>query len=94
MQELISYRLNIEETRQYIRADSLAFLPLEDLHGMLGEEAPTFCDACLSGTYPVPPTNVEVAPKMLTGGRLLDEAHREADAGEVQKGAANVPIPV
>ena len=94
MQELISYRLNIEETRQYIKADSLAFLPLEDLHGMLGEEAPTFCDACLSGTYPVPPAHLEVAPNKLTGGRLLQEARREAENGEVQKGVTNVPIPV
>jgi amidophosphoribosyltransferase len=52
--ELISNRLNIEETRKFIGADSLAFLPLERLKGVLGEEAPTFCDACFSNDYPIP----------------------------------------
>lgn len=52
-QELISYRLNVEDTRKAIDADSLAFLPLARLRSMLGDEAPTFCDACFSGNYPV-----------------------------------------
>ncbi|KAJ7249813.1 hypothetical protein O6H91_03G063000 [Diphasiastrum complanatum] len=47
-EELLSYRLNVEESREFIGADSLAFLPLERLRSMLGEEAPTFCDACFS----------------------------------------------
>eukprot|EP00897_Mesotaenium_endlicherianum_P003460 jgi/Mesen1/3141/ME000184S02201 len=71
-EELISYRLSVEETRKYIGADSLAFLPLTSLHGLLGEEAPTFCDACFSGTYPIPPHTPQV-PAALTGGRLLEE---------------------
>eukprot|EP00249_Psilotum_nudum_P016630 c25918_g1_i2 orf=400-2235(-) len=54
-EELISHRLSIEDTRKYIGADSLAFLPLERLKEMLGDEAPTFCDACFSGAYPVLP---------------------------------------
>eukprot|EP00246_Nothoceros_aenigmaticus_P001437 TRINITY_DN11945_c0_g1_i1.p2 TRINITY_DN11945_c0_g1~~TRINITY_DN11945_c0_g1_i1.p2 ORF type:complete len:128 (+),score=19.50 TRINITY_DN11945_c0_g1_i1:999-1382(+) len=52
-EELISYRLNVEDTRKEINADSLAFLPLKRLRSMLAEEAPTFCDACFSGDYPV-----------------------------------------
>ncbi|KAI5081239.1 hypothetical protein GOP47_0004422 [Adiantum capillus-veneris] len=57
--ELISNRLSIEETRKFIGADSLAFLPLERLRQVLGEEAPTFCDACFSGDYPVPPEHMK-----------------------------------
>lgn len=53
--ELISNKLNIEETRKFIGADSLAYLPLERLRLALGDEAPTFCDACFSGAYPIPP---------------------------------------
>ncbi|KAH9320909.1 hypothetical protein KI387_015548 [Taxus chinensis] len=53
-EELISNRLGVEETREFIGADSLAFLPLERLRGLLGEEAPSFCDACFSGHYAVP----------------------------------------
>uniref|UniRef100_A0A0C9S8D6 Amidophosphoribosyltransferase n=2 Tax=Wollemia nobilis TaxID=56998 RepID=A0A0C9S8D6_9CONI len=52
--ELISNRLSVEDTRNFIGADSLAFLPLEKLRDLLAEEAPTFCDACFSGNYAVP----------------------------------------
>lgn len=51
-------RLDLEDTRKAIGADSLAFLPLERLRGMLEHEAPTFCDACFSGAYPVPPRDL------------------------------------
>lgn len=73
-EELISFRLSIEETRAFIGADSLAFLPLSSLHGMLGAAAPTFCDACFSGAYPVPPRGKDGPSRpLLTGGRLLEE---------------------
>lgn len=54
-EELISFKLSVEETRQFIGADSLAYLPLDRLHKLLGPEADTFCDACFSGAYPIPP---------------------------------------
>jgi amidophosphoribosyltransferase len=57
-EELISHRLNVEETRKVLGAESLAFLPLERLRGMLGDEAPKFCDACFSGAYAVPPRDL------------------------------------
>lgn len=57
-EELISHRLSIEQTRKFIGADSLAFLPLTRLRGMLGEDAPSFCDACFSGVYAVPPRDL------------------------------------
>ncbi|CAM6020443.1 unnamed protein product [Sphagnum balticum] len=57
-EELISHRMGVEEIRKVIDADSLAFLPLEKLRGMLQDEAPTFCDACFSGDYPVPPSDL------------------------------------
>ncbi|KAH7430111.1 hypothetical protein KP509_09G084400 [Ceratopteris richardii] len=57
-EELISFKMSVEQTRQFIGADSLAFLPLERLRGMLGSDAPTFCDACFSGSYAVPPTDL------------------------------------
>lgn len=56
-EELISYNMSIEETRKFIGADSLAFLPLERLRSMLGQDAPNFCDACFSGAYAVPPSD-------------------------------------
>ncbi|GAB0490758.1 hypothetical protein MMPV_001996 [Pyropia vietnamensis] len=54
-ESLISFRNDVEATREYIGADSLGFLPLDGLHHFLGEEADTFCDACFSGQYPVLP---------------------------------------
>lgn len=48
-----------EEIRKYIDADSLAFLPLDQLHLFLGEEASSFCDACFSGNYPILPIPTE-----------------------------------
>lgn len=52
---LISSRMDVDEICEYVGADSLAFLPLTEMHGFLGDEAPTFCDACFSGNYPVAP---------------------------------------
>eukprot|EP00252_Welwitschia_mirabilis_P014306 TRINITY_DN31475_c0_g1_i1.p1 TRINITY_DN31475_c0_g1~~TRINITY_DN31475_c0_g1_i1.p1 ORF type:complete len:556 (-),score=40.34 TRINITY_DN31475_c0_g1_i1:91-1758(-) len=59
-EELISNRLSVEDTRKFLGADSLAFMPLEMLRGFLGSEAPTFCDACFSGNYAVLPREEKV----------------------------------
>ncbi|XP_072964142.1 amidophosphoribosyltransferase, chloroplastic-like [Typha angustifolia] len=58
--ELISNRMNTEGVRREIGSDSLAFLSLDKLRGLLGDEAPTFCDACFSREYPVPLREPEV----------------------------------
>ena len=59
-EELISNRMDVEGVRRALGCDSLAFLSLDSLRGLLGDEAPTFCDACFSGNYPVPPKESEV----------------------------------
>ncbi|KAJ6808378.1 amidophosphoribosyltransferase, chloroplastic-like [Iris pallida] len=59
-EELISNRMDVEGLRKEIGCDSLAFLSLESLRRLLGDEAPTFCDACFSRNYPVPPIENEV----------------------------------
>lgn len=56
-ENLISHRMSDDDACAYIGADSLAFLPLEQLHEFLGDEARTFCDACFSGNYPVHPVS-------------------------------------
>lgn len=79
-------RLNIEDTRKAIGADSLAFLPLERLRGMLEHEAPTFCDACFSGAYPVPPRDLtKDKEEKLKPAHILEEGYEgkiEATAEE------------
>lgn len=55
-EELISNRMSVEEIREYIGSDSLAFLPIESLNKMLGSDSKSYCYACFSGNYPVEPT--------------------------------------
>ncbi|GLT30669.1 hypothetical protein SLA2020_054600 [Shorea laevis] len=59
-EELISNRMSVEEIREFIGCDSLAFLPFDSLKKMLGSESPNFCYACFSGKYPVMPREVKV----------------------------------
>ncbi|XP_073286374.1 amidophosphoribosyltransferase, chloroplastic-like [Primulina huaijiensis] len=66
--ELISNRMSVEEIREYIGSDSLAFLPFDSLTSLLGDDSPNFCYACFSGKYPVEPTG-----KVKRVGDFLDD---------------------
>ncbi|KAM1686590.1 hypothetical protein ACFX2K_034669 [Malus domestica] len=59
-EELISNRMSVEEIREFIGSDSLAFLPIGKLEKMLGSQSPNFCYACFSGKYPVEPREIKV----------------------------------
>jgi amidophosphoribosyltransferase len=61
-EELIAAHLGVEDIRRYLGADSLAYLSLEALEEATGARAAGFCDACLTGRYPV-----EVPVKLVTG---------------------------
>jgi amidophosphoribosyltransferase len=66
-EELLAHRMDVEEMRRYINADSLAFISMDGLYRAMGEpkrddKAPRYCDACFSGAYPIDLTDV-------TGGR-------------------------
>ncbi|KAM7470843.1 hypothetical protein LguiA_009026 [Lonicera macranthoides] len=67
-EELISNRMNVEEIREFIGADSLAFLPIDSLEKMLGSDSNNFCYACFSGRYPVLPSG-----KVKRVGNFLDD---------------------
>ncbi|GAA0185292.1 transferase [Lithospermum erythrorhizon] len=54
-EELISNRMSVDEIKEFIGSDSLAFLPQDSLEKMLGNDNSKFCYACFSGNYPVPP---------------------------------------
>uniref|UniRef100_A0A0D9V8F2 Amidophosphoribosyltransferase n=1 Tax=Leersia perrieri TaxID=77586 RepID=A0A0D9V8F2_9ORYZ len=64
--ELISNRMDLEGVRRTIGCDSLAFLSLDKLHSIYGDEAPEFCDACFSRNYPVLPTVPEPVPELVS----------------------------
>jgi amidophosphoribosyltransferase len=51
--ELIAARKSVEEIREYIGADSLAYLSLDGLGRALDVPADDFCFACFTGDYPV-----------------------------------------
>jgi amidophosphoribosyltransferase len=54
--------MSVEQMRDYINADSLAFISIEGLYRALGDEreaaAPQRCDACFTGAYPTTLTDV------------------------------------
>jgi amidophosphoribosyltransferase len=58
--QLIAANKSVEEIRQYIRADSLAYLSLEGLKKACGEgEKTSYCSACYTGKYPTSIVDVE-----------------------------------
>jgi amidophosphoribosyltransferase len=61
-EKLLAAQHDVEGMRQYIKADSLAFISIDGLYRALGEagrntEQPQRCDACFSGEYPTPLTD-------------------------------------
>jgi amidophosphoribosyltransferase len=58
--QLIAANKSVDEIRQYIRADSLAYLSLEGLKKACGEgERTSYCTACYTGNYPTSIVDVE-----------------------------------
>ena len=71
--KLLAARMDIAEMTQFIVADSLAFVSIDGLYRAVGETGrnnacPQHCDACFTGQYPTP---------------LTDMAEREADIGQL-----------
>jgi amidophosphoribosyltransferase len=58
--QLIAANKSVDEIREYIRADSLAYLSLEGLKKACGEgEKISYCSACYTGKYPTSIVDVE-----------------------------------
>ena len=58
--QLIAANKSVEEIRDYIGADSLAYLSLEGLKKAAGEGEKThYCSACYTGQYPLNCVDVE-----------------------------------
>ena len=62
--KLLAAQMDVDAMREYIQADSLAFITIEGLYRALGEErnahAPQRCDACFTGAYPTVLTDYPV----------------------------------
>lgn len=52
--ELIASKLEIEEIRRHVGADSLAYLTIEGLMRAVEQPRDSFCTACFTGEYPMP----------------------------------------
>ena len=85
--ELLAANLTVDEIREYLGVDTLAYLELDRLVAATGAVGAGFCDACLTGEYPVAvPVNLhkgvleqgdEVTETRVAAPRLLDdEDHR------------------
>jgi amidophosphoribosyltransferase len=62
--KLLAAQMNVAEMRDYINADSLAFVSIDGLYRALGEDLrdeaqPQLCDACFTGDYPTRLTDHE-----------------------------------
>ncbi|HEX2257748.1 MAG TPA: amidophosphoribosyltransferase [Afifellaceae bacterium] len=62
--KLLASRMSVEEMRDFIRVDSLAFISVDGLYRAVGEKgrdplAPQYCDACFTGAYPTRLTDQE-----------------------------------
>jgi amidophosphoribosyltransferase len=58
--QLIAANKSVDEIREYIRADSLAYLSLDGLKKACGEgETISYCSACYTGKYPTTIVDVE-----------------------------------
>jgi amidophosphoribosyltransferase len=61
--KLLAARMEIEPMREFIKADSLAFVSIDGLYRAVGSNkrnggCPQFCDACFTGEYPTSLTDL------------------------------------
>ena len=64
--KLLAARMEIEPMREFIKADSLAFVSIDGLYRAVGKEkrdkkCPQFCDACFTGDYPTRLTDLAMS---------------------------------
>ncbi len=57
--DLIAANSTVEETRKFIQADSLAYLPLGSLRESVDDQNLDYCYACYTGNYPTQLVNIE-----------------------------------
>ncbi|MBD2841643.1 amidophosphoribosyltransferase [Erythrobacter rubeus] len=61
--KLLAARMELEPMREFIKADSLAFISIDGLYRAVGAKGrdnscPQFCDACFTGDYPTSLTDL------------------------------------
>ncbi len=66
--ELLAANMTLDQIRRHLDVDSIAYLSLENLKAAIAVPGAGFCDACLTGNYPVPvPVSFEDAEDLARG---------------------------
>ncbi len=73
--ELLAANLTVDEIREYLDVDSLAYLTLDRLLASTGAVGAGFCEACLTGEYPVE-VPASLSKRMLEPSGLGGEPER------------------
>ena len=64
--ELIAAKHSVDEIRDYMGADTLAYLSMDGLQQAVGDSHPNYCTACYTKNYPVePPHDTEAYRQMV-----------------------------
>ena len=58
--ELIAANKSVDEIREFVNADSLAYLSLEGLRNAVADSDRRYCNACYTGKYPTELVNLEL----------------------------------
>jgi amidophosphoribosyltransferase len=69
-----AYSQTIQEICQFLEADSLGYLSLENLRAAVGDSQTRFCTSCFTGNYPTPPVQLEVNGDALRRGDATSES--------------------
>ena len=69
--DLLAHKMDVEQMRLFIGADSLAFISMSGLYRAMGQaervpNAPKFCDACFTGDYPISLTDISGGARQLS----------------------------
>ena len=89
--ELLAANMGVEEIREYLNVDSLAYLSLDRLLTATGAVGAGFCDACLTGNYPVS-VPVNLTRDVVEPSRAHELPVVESGFAGLLDGAASLPV--
>ena len=77
--ELIAAKHSVDEIRDYMGADTLAYLSMDGLQEAVGDSHPNYCTACYTTNYPVePPHDTEAYRQMVL--KMADSVEGAGDS--------------
>ncbi len=86
--ELLAANLTVDEIRAYTGADTLSFLQNDKLIEATGAVNAGFCDACLSGNYPIA-IPVNLTKNVLEAGSMQDDKNSIGNSMTVEASAGS-----